>query len=372
MRNKVSSLLVTKLEPRRTTLRGSRPITDLFAKPASQRSYVRMRSFWSAKLELISLGVTSVWRRPSIRLYHKLTKLAALPKLRIHKLLTLRFNQLARTGASSLATQPTQPLRYGTQITTPQPQLIKALNFTVGAKLYGVLTPRLRLAVQVHLRQPKRTYMHVILAQQIREVSGRSLIAQSRQMTSLSTPVLIAAIGLPSELRYASISQRLIALATRRLLLTLDKTIFMLCLHGLIPGFTKFWRSINAASNEVYRHVLPDNWIADIGVSPKQAQIQTPRESIAAALESASLIEEPFSNASSLKLVLINTRAKLLQRLRRPGFIREIRAYTLRWVAVLAFAESLHGKVKRRRARGIKKRLAKRLVRLAKRRFWVV
>jgi len=112
--------------------------------------------------------------------------------------------------------------------------------------------------------------------------------------------------------------------------------------------------------------------VYDIGF--RQPNLRELPGRLSATLEAATIAtvssEAPFPKEAALAELIDFFRPVLFNRSKGLGLY--LARFRLEWQALGLFAKSAHGLVKHRRARGIKRRLAKRITRTARRRFWVI
>lgn len=110
---------------------------------------------------------------------------------------------------------------------------------------------------------------------------------------------------------------------------------------------------------------LTGAWVCDIGVSAG------PAHSIEARFKAA--VEAAVNLAPAAALPLPPALDETLRAIRLKATLHpasRLKRYSFCWAESCVLLRTAHGYVKRKRARSIKKRMAKRLTRLTQRRYW--
>jgi len=177
-------------------------------------------------------------------------------------------------------------------------------------------------------------------------------------------------LGFGRRYRTTKLVEAFLATAVRSYILLYSFLPLSLCVRGPFSNFKFFWRLLNSPSNQVFVHPLTRQLVWDIrnpaavGLAFKEVQA-----ALVTALADYGRGQVPVANfqiiAHEANLCAIQSRAAH----KRPT--RALARYQLEW-AQLIFTPTLVGRPRRaKKARSIRKRLAKRLVRAAGRRFWV-
>lgn len=232
-----------------------------------------------------------------------------------------------------------------------------------------LLKPKRTADIRVYLFQPKKTQLTVVISDlSIRK--GQSLPSlRPLPALTITTPLLVAAVSLTPNLRFAPISQTITALATRRALLLLGGLRFELFVKGVVPAFGAFWRRVNAASRELFLNPLTERWMFDVTVPPFRRKERAAR--VAAVFDTSVELPNSPQESSDLPKVLKNEKDALNALLPKRSK-KTYKRYTFTWHRIIMTSHVAHGFVKTKKARSIKKRLAKRITSTTKRRFWIV
>lgn len=184
----------------------------------------------------------------------------------------------------------------------------------------------------------------------------------------LTTPLVLAAAAVPQNFRHASIARILLTQALRRALILVANLPLCLTIQGVFPNFVSFWSRLNRPSEEVFAHPLSEVPVFDLSARVLENQTLA----LDAALGAASYLDYPGPESLSL-----SDKAALLAFFSEKNVAtgrkaRVLKRYSFEWAACEISLHTPHGWVRTRRRRSIKKRLAKRLTKLAMRRFWVL
>lgn len=134
-----------------------------------------------------------------------------------------------------------------------------------------------------------------------------------------------------------------------------------LCLKGPFFNFSFFWRTINSPSSQVFLHPITMEILWDVRFPADMSfSANKLKEFLGASAEEFGRGNLPIFNDEVLNYEIKNLGASPNGRLR----------YSLSWGQVLFLPTRLDRPRRQKKARGIRKRLAKRLVRSTGRRFW--
>jgi hypothetical protein len=145
-------------------------------------------------------------------------------------------------------------------------------------------------------------------------------------------------------------------------------------LRGPLPEFSLFWTRLNSASGEIFLNPLTNDIISDV----------QPSRDITTQVQLSSWLNAEFSrfefnstdNAKQSSLKAVSLQDSLAFFLRQLSSykgstpIRWLPRFSVLWATAIAVSLTPHGFTKNKRARSIKKRLSKRLVRRTQFRFW--
>lgn len=195
--------------------------------------------------------------------------------------------------------------------------------------------------------------------------------ALSAELTLVAaTSVTVAtALGFTRKQRKAFFIQQCLFSHMRRYLIVLAPGWLDLRLHGILPRLRSCWRALTRPTGELFAHPLTEELEADIGLTGAAARrVGSPEAWVEATLADVSVISEVGDEG--LESGLAQLRTSLLSELqtrfsRRAGW----RRFSVLWARVLVYQTNPHSYLKKRRARSIKRRQTKRLVRQTQYRF---
>lgn len=234
--------------------------------------------------------------------------------------------------------------------------------------------PTPEILFEMRVLQKKRNFLNISF------ISLENIIVKKQQsirpltITNITTQQVISAAGLMPNLRHASISQVLTARAIRRFLIVFGQINWSLYLRGVVPGFLFFWKIINSAASELYKNPINEDWIVDIGLQNNLQKHSKKKlnNQLQTAITMAATLEEPENIKEKEFNLAIKETEEFFTNLFLKKLPRNITRYKFFWKEVYIVAKVPHGLVKKKKARSIKKRLAKRLTATAKRRFWIL
>lgn len=217
---------------------------------------------------------------------------------------------------------------------------------------------------QLMFTQYKKSHVRVVFVQRNLSWNFGVLSERNHCLSEITSANVVSAAGVPVNLRFSKISEKLTSQATRRVLLQLGAISFNLFLTSQTSCFASFWKSLNKATNEVYIDTTNQKWVFDVHVKSK---FSLNDKLINNVLFSANNLQPEVTN-QELQQQITNFKSTILS---IEPKLTEYRL-ALNWEHVFIIPKQTHCKVKTKKARSIKKRLTKRLTTLAQRRHWIV
>lgn len=174
-------------------------------------------------------------------------------------------------------------------------------------------------------------------------------------------------LGYPKKFRGARVVEVFTILALRAYLLLYGFWPLSLAVRGALGNFAPLWRLLNSPSGQIFPHPLTGAWVWDVGL---------PRGVAGAPEHAASRLLELFADLAPQGAPLpdgaeVAAEASLFAAALSRSPASTVARLHLTWGQVVFFPTLVATPRRTKRARSVRKRLAKRLVRLAGRRFFV-
>lgn len=188
-------------------------------------------------------------------------------------------------------------------------------------------------------------------------------------LVAASSTTVAAALGFTRQQRRAYFIQQCLFRHVRRYLLVLSPTSLDLRIRGIFPRLRSCWRALTSATGELFAHPHTAALLADIELTALAIQRAGTLETcLTSLLDRVNWVGE--ARAAALDEGLDQLRLELLAELSSRAHLRAgWRRFQLSWARVFVLHSHVHGYVKHRRARSIKRRQTKRLVRQTMFRF---
>lgn len=190
---------------------------------------------------------------------------------------------------------------------------------------------------------------------------------------TITTPTVVAASLVPAVFRHSSIAQILFAQTLRRALILLHGLSHTLYLKGVISNFGPIWRRVNTPSHEYYPAFFDNSWVYDIGLKlPKFRTENNITQQLKNVLTTATTVIGNTAQTKDINDAVGDNLKFFLQKSSDLPAHKTLYRYSFTWLSLACSLQNPHGFVKKKKARSIKKRLAKKLTSNTLRRFWVL
>ena len=222
----------------------------------------------------------------------------------------------------------------------------------------------------VRLRTSYLTTSVQILTTALAGGSGGCASRAHQTVLAATTATVAAALGFPRQQRGAYFIQQSLFKHLRRALLLLGLQMPVVWLVGALPRLRLFWATLTKATGEVFFHPVTGELVPDVRVTAVQVRrLGSIPTVLAQVLDPANVLLGPSAAEATDRLAALGRglAREVASRLRTH---RTWQRYWVTWGQVWALGGAARGALRQPRARSIKRRLAKRLVRTTQYRFW--
>lgn len=170
-------------------------------------------------------------------------------------------------------------------------------------------------------------------------------------------------MGYGRKYRGSRLIETFLAMALRTYLLTYPFAPIALCLKGSVASFGPLWRTINTPADQIFINPISHSYTWDVSPQPRaMGGLKGARVALAALFADLNRGQPRPPRGSELDMAahLVGV----------GPMARGKALYRLTWKQVIFLPTAINQPRRAKRARGIRKRMAKRLVRTAGRRFW--
>lgn len=187
-------------------------------------------------------------------------------------------------------------------------------------------------------------------------------------LLAATSMTIASALGFSRQYRSAHFIQQCLFRHMRRYLLVLEVRAPALRFLGAIPRLRAHWRALTRPTAEIFSHPLTGKLLLDVQVSRQQVRkLGTVEACLDAVLDESNWIEPTSARSdetsSQREWCLIEARARLKQQ-------AIWQRYALTWGSARVYRGQPHSFYRQRKARSIKRRQVKKLVRATQHRFW--
>ena len=179
---------------------------------------------------------------------------------------------------------------------------------------------------------------------------------------------IAAALGFSRQYRGAHFVQQCLFRHMRRYLLVLEARRPELRFLGAIPRLRTYWRALSRPTAEVFSHPVTGELLLDVQVTRQQSRkLGTIEACLDAVLEDSNWVEPALAHESELSALREQCLVEARTRLKHQAVWQR---YTLTWGSAWVYRGQPHSFYRQRKARSIKRRQVKKLVRATQHRFW--
>lgn len=200
---------------------------------------------------------------------------------------------------------------------------------------------------------------------------GNGVFFSYSPILCLTTSLVSMAVGLPRRFRGGGVATGLLAAAVRRYaIITFGNTAPVLKLVGILPEFSALWSKLNRPAEEAFEHPITGELLLDTQLERPQAKPGLAEKVLSKFItehrfpaDLSSPLTEKERQACTAAAVFFYDSAAVSSR-------KTLVRYSLGWGFMFFVHTTLHGFRKAKRARSLKRRQTKKLVRRTQFRFW--